>query len=62
MLIIRQKCPAVGNIDRVEEPYMKAQIVTPTEYVGNMMKIAMDKRGTYINTTYFDPTRADIAI
>jgi GTP-binding protein LepA len=52
--------PPVGNIDRVEEPYMKAQIVTPSEYVGNIMKIAMDKRGTYINTTYLDPTRADL--
>ncbi len=52
--------PQVGNIDRVEEPYMKAQIVTPSEYVGNIMKIAMDKRGTYINTTYLDPTRADL--
>ena len=35
-------------------------IVTPSEYVGNIMKIAMDKRGTYINTTYLDPTRADL--
>ncbi len=52
--------PTVGNIDRIEEPYMKAQIVTPSEYVGNIMKIAMDKRGTYINTTYIDPTRADL--
>jgi GTP-binding protein LepA len=52
--------PPVGNIDRIEEPYMKAQIVTPSEYVGNIMKIAMDKRGTYINTTYLDPTRADL--
>ena len=52
--------PPVGNIDRIEEPYMKAQIVTPSEYVGNIMKIAMDKRGTYINTTYIDPTRADL--
>lgn len=52
--------PPVGNIDKVEEPYMKAQIVTPSEYVGNIMKLAMDKRGTYINTTYLDPTRADL--
>ncbi len=52
--------PSVGNIDYIEEPYMKAQIVTPSEYVGNIMKIAMDKRGTYINTTYIDPTRADL--
>jgi GTP-binding protein LepA len=52
--------PPVGNIDKVEEPYMKAQIVTPSEYVGNIMKLAMDKRGSYINTTYLDPTRADL--
>ncbi len=52
--------PSIGNIEYIEEPYMKAQIVTPSEYVGNIMKIAMDKRGTYINTTYIDPTRADI--
>jgi GTP-binding protein LepA len=52
--------PPIGNIEYIEEPYMKAQIVTPSEYVGNIMKIAMDKRGTYINTTYIDPTRADL--
>ncbi len=52
--------PEVGDIDRIEEPYIKAQIVTPSEYVGNIMKLAMDKRGTYKNTTYIDPTRADL--
>jgi GTP-binding protein LepA len=52
--------PSVGEIKYVEEPYVKAQIVCPSEYVGNIMKLAMDKRGTYKNTTYLDPTRADI--
>ena len=52
--------PTVGNIERIEEPFMKAQIVTPSEYVGSIMKLAMEKRGVYINTTYLDPTRADI--
>jgi GTP-binding protein LepA len=52
--------PPVGDIEKVEEPYIKAQIVTPSEYVGNIMKIAMEKRGTYKNTTYLDPTRADL--
>ncbi len=52
--------PQVGKIDYIEEPYIKAQIVTPSEYVGNIMKLAMDKRGTYKNTTYIDPTRADL--
>jgi GTP-binding protein LepA len=52
--------PPVGNIDQIKEPYMKAQIVTPSEYVGSIMKLGMDKRGVYINTTYLDPTRADL--
>ena len=52
--------PPLGDIDYIEEPYIKAQIVTPSEYVGNIMKLAMDKRGTYKNTTYIDPTRADL--
>ncbi len=52
--------PPSGDIEHVEEPYMKAQIVTPSEYVGNIMKLAMDKRGIYKNTTYIDPTRADL--
>lgn len=52
--------PPVGEIDYVEEPYVKAQIVVPSEYVGNIMKLSMDKRGEYKNTTYLDPTRADL--
>ena len=52
--------PPIGDIDRIEEPYIKAQIVCPSEYVGNIMKLSMDKRGTYKNTTYLDPTRADL--
>lgn len=52
--------PDAGHIERIEEPYVRAQIVTPSEFVGNIMKLAMEKRGVYINTTYIDPTRADI--
>jgi GTP-binding protein LepA len=52
--------PTVGEIEFIEEPYIKAQIVTPSEYVGNIMKLSMDKRGIYKNTTYLDPTRADL--
>lgn len=52
--------PPIGEIERIDEPYIKAQIVCPSEYVGNIMKLAMDKRGIYKNTTYIDPTRADL--
>ncbi|AFN75186.1 GTP-binding protein LepA [Melioribacter roseus P3M-2] len=53
--------PPQGEIERVEEPFVKAQIVTPSEYIGNLMQLAIEKRGVYINTTYIDPTRADMA-
>ncbi len=52
--------PPIGDVEKIEEPYIKAQIVCPSEYVGNIMKLAMDKRGIYKNTTYIDPTRADL--
>ena len=52
--------PEVGEIDRIEEPFIRAQIVTPSDYVGSIMKLSMDKRGIYKNTNYLDPTRADL--
>jgi GTP-binding protein LepA len=52
--------PELGEIDYIEEPYIKAQIVTPSDYVGGIMKLSMDKRGIYKNTSYIDPTRADL--
>lgn len=52
--------PDPGSIMRIEEPYMKAAVVCPSEYLGNVMKLVMDKRGTYKNTSYLDPTRANI--
>ena len=52
--------PPIGNVEKMEEPYIKAQIITPTEYIGNIMKLCMDRRGIYKNTNYLDPTRADI--
>lgn len=52
--------PDVGKIELVEEPFIRAQIITPSEYLGSIMKLCMDRRGVYINTTYIDPTRADL--
>ncbi len=52
--------PEVGEIERIEEPYVRAQIVCPSEYVGNLMQLSMEKRGIYKNTSYLDPTRADL--
>ncbi|MFI5251591.1 MAG: translation elongation factor 4 [Bacteroidota bacterium] len=52
--------PHIGDIELVKEPYIRAQIITPSEYIGNIMKLCTDRRGIYKNTTYIDPTRADI--
>jgi GTP-binding protein LepA len=52
--------PPLGEIDRVAEPFIKAQIIVPSEYVGTIMTLCMERRGVYKNTTYLDPTRADI--
>jgi GTP-binding protein LepA len=52
--------PDMGKVDHIKEPFIRAQIITPSEYMGNIMKLCMDRRGIYINTTYLDPTRADV--
>ena len=52
--------PSVTELEYVEEPYISADIITPTEYIGNIMKLSMDRRGIYKNTEYLDPTRANL--
>jgi len=52
--------PDAGKIEKVEEPFVKAQIIAPIEYIGNIMKLCMDRRGIHRNTTYLSPERADI--
>lgn len=52
--------PSLGKIEHIAEPYMSAQIIAPTEYIGNIMKLCTERRGVYVNTTYIDPTRADL--
>ncbi len=50
--------PPAGNIEDIAEPMLDAQILVPSEYVGNIMRIAQDRRGHYRTTEYIDPTRA----
>ncbi len=52
--------PPIGEIECIMEPYIKAQIITPTEYIGNIMKLCMDRRGILLNTSYLTPTRVDL--
>ena len=54
------KLPSPGNINFIEEPFINAQIITPSEYIGNIMKLARDRRGVFVNTEYLDTTRVDM--
>ena len=53
--------PAAQYRDYIEEPYVKVQIITPNEYVGTLMDLAQTKRGIFLNMTYLDKVRVDLA-
>lgn len=52
--------PSVTNIERIEEPYIIAQIITLSEYVGSIMNLCIDKRGVLKNQVYLTRDRVEI--
>ncbi len=54
------KMPERVNIDKVQEPFVKATIMAPDEYVGSIMDLCQRKRGIYLNMTYLDQKRVSI--
>ncbi|MEH6946703.1 translation elongation factor 4 [Bacillus sp. JJ634] len=52
--------PDPQKIERVEEPYVKATMMAPTEFVGAIMEICQNKRGNFIDMQYIDETRVSI--
>ena len=54
------KLPPPVKIDFIEEPYINAHIITPSEYIGNIMKLSRERRGVFINTQYLDISRVDM--
>lgn len=52
--------PEIGKIDFVEEPYVKAAIIVPNDYVGAIMELCQNKRGEFVNMEYLDTTRVTI--
>ncbi|RAR43978.1 translation elongation factor 4 [Paenibacillus sp. MDMC362] len=52
--------PEVGKVDYVEEPYVKAGIIVPNDYVGAIMELCQNKRGEFVNMEYLDTTRVTI--
>ncbi len=52
--------PAPQEIDFMEEPMVKASIMLPKEFVGNIMELCQDRRGNYLNMQYLDETRVTL--
>jgi GTP-binding protein LepA len=59
-LIVRspQKLPDPSMIEKIEEPWVNLDIITPKEYLGGLMNLVQEKRGIYKNTEFLDVTRA----
>ena len=53
--------PPVGNIKEIQEPFIKAQIISPNDYVGAIMKLCMERRGTLLGQHYLSQTRVDLS-
>ena len=52
--------PGADEIDTAYEPMVKASIITPTEFVGGLMDLCQDRRGTFIDMKYIDTTRVEL--
>ncbi|MFA5011244.1 MAG: translation elongation factor 4 [Ignavibacteria bacterium] len=52
--------PDATVIDHVKEPYISSQIIVPVEFIGNIMKLANDRRGVFKNQHYIDAKRVDL--
>ncbi len=51
--------PDPAEIERIEEPYVKARIMAPADYIGGIMKLGQERRGVYNGMHYVDPTRVE---
>ncbi len=52
--------PHYGDVEEIREPFVKADIITPSEYIGSLMQICQDRRGVYVNQTYLDTERVNL--
>ncbi len=53
------KLPDAGTISKIEEPFVKARIMAPSEYIGPIMTLATERRGVYKNMSYLDTARVE---
>jgi GTP-binding protein LepA len=49
--------PGPSDIESIEEPWVKLSVVTPSAYIGALMELSTNRRGTFVNMEYLDPTR-----
>ncbi len=52
--------PKADEISRIEEPFVEAEILTPKEFVGNIMEICQNRRGIYVDMKYLDESRVTL--
>ncbi len=52
--------PESGDIESINEPYIKAEIISPAEYIGSIMKLCMSKRGVYRSTNYLSTDKVQL--
>ena len=52
--------PDVSSIEQIDEPYVLAHVLTPSEYLGNIMKLCQERRGMYVNLDYLEEKRARV--
>jgi GTP-binding protein LepA len=53
------KMPTGSQVDRIEEPYVRARIISPAEYIGALMRLGQERRGAYLGMKYLDPVRVE---
>ena len=52
--------PDIGQVEEVWEPYIKASVITPADYIGPIMKLCQERRGNYINQLFMQNNRVEI--
>ena len=49
--------PSIGDIESIDEPWVKLSVVTPSQYIGTLMELSTGRRGTFQTMEYLDPER-----
>jgi GTP-binding protein LepA len=53
--------PPMGEVDSMEEPFVKASLILPSEFVGTVMELCTERRGVFKHMEYIDPTRVQLS-